>query len=142
MQQGLKCTDIDSLLMGSLLYGGEDGSGLVQFLLDISNDSEFKFSRLIFVIQLFNDLTSGNVMRNVNLGVITELGNIVSEKALKDPTFHAIIKQQGWDDLCNGFLENSNKLNRITLGGHKVVEKNDPLDTFNEQGEPHKMLTF
>ena len=32
-------------------------------------------------------------MRNVNLGFITELGNIVSEKAFKDPTFHAIIKQ-------------------------------------------------
>ena len=77
MQQGLKCTDIDSLLMGSLLYGGEDGSGLVQFLLDISNDSEFKFSRLIFVIQLSNDFTSGNVMRNVNIVMDLQMKNVI-----------------------------------------------------------------
>ncbi len=84
---------MESLLIGSLLYGGEDGSGLIQFLLDMSNDLSFKFSRLVLIVLLFNDFTSGNVMRNVNLGFITELGNIVSEKAFKDPTFHAIIKQ-------------------------------------------------
>ncbi len=86
-------------------------------------------------------------MRSVNLGFITELGNILSKKLEENAeqgkmVLEKMVKEQGWKEFTEGFLNDSNEVNNKKLGGHRVVGEDDEPDGFDKDGYPDKMLVF
>lgn len=81
-------------------------------------------------------------MRNVNLGFITELGNIISKKLEENTRLEEMVNEEGWKEFTDGFLNDSNTTNNKKLGGHRVVGDDDEPDGFDKDGYPDKMVVF